>query len=48
MPVKYVELVHGEDIDETFHLVYGPEMTPGVEHSAAVCEAGFVADDDRG
>lgn len=48
MPVKYVQLVHGEDVDETLHLVYGPEMTPGVEHSAAVCEAGFVADDDRG
>lgn len=48
VPVELVEFVHGENVDKAFHLVHGPEMASGIEHSPAMREAGFVGDFDGG
>ena len=38
VPVEAVHLVQGEDVDEFFDLVRGPEIAAGVEHASAVFE----------
>ena len=38
VPVETVHLVQGEDVDEFFDLVRGPEVAAGVEHASAVPE----------
>ena len=44
MPVELVDLVHGKNIEHVLDLVDGEDVASHVEHKAAICEIGFVAD----
>ena len=44
VPVETIEFVHSEDVDESFHVVGGKEVTTHVQHSAAVGEVRLVGD----
>ena len=44
MPVELVDLVHGQNVEHILDLVDSEDVASHVEHKAAICEIGFVAD----
>ena len=45
MPVEFIDLVQGEDVDVGLDVLHREEVAAYVEHGSAVGEHGFVADD---
>ena len=42
VPVEHVLLVHGHEVDELHHFLFGEEVTAAVEQEAAVCKLRLV------